>query len=319
MPQPFWLKSKGSRARVPGNQAPLTIIVVAAAMAADTTLQACDGVPFIAIMDFLPFPALARLSAARRNSEWLLSIQNRLQLRHLRGSSVQIIARGGATHLKPETLHSWFNLFGYVFSNNRDDNVESMVAIQQRLQECIWQVDLLACCTGPDEDNWLHGGGVDHVSCPHCRSLWSGTAAANLMVETDADNEDGSVGFTHFVAERGEPVTLDNPRIRLSLNAHIREPTRMDWQHQSPEHADPSDSCELRVFCISRSCWQVLWHADTRRAYYEESQRFFAAGPWMRAIGVEMYASCDADGLGCRFDYVDLVGYQSMYKGLDGF
>ena len=81
-------------------------------------------------------------------------------------------------------------------------------------------------------------------------------------------------------------------------------------------------SCELRLFCISRSSGQVLWHADTRRAFYEETERVFAAGAHAslrRAIEVGMYATRDADGLGCRFDYVDLVGYRGLHKGLYGW
>ena len=242
------------------------------------------------------------------------------QLRHLRGNSVQTIVRGGATHLKPETLRSWFDLFGYAYSDNRDVNVESMVAIQQRLQECIWFVDLLACGNGPDGDNWLHGGCVDHASCPHCRSLWSGIAPASLFVENDDNN--GDVSFSLFVADRGEPVILDNPRIRLTLNAHIREPTTMHWRDQSREFEDAAHSCELRLFCISRSSGQVLWHADTRRAFYQETERVFAAGAHAslrRTISVDMYATCDADGLGCKFNCVDLVGYREIHKGFDGW
>ena len=96
----------------------------------------------------------------------------------------------------------------------------------------------------------------------------------------------------------------------------------MHWRDQSREFEDAAHSCELRLFCISRSSWQVLWHAHTRRAFYEETERVFAAGAHAslrRAITVDMYATCDADGLGCRFNYVDLVGYREIHKGFDGW
>ena len=117
-------------------------------------------------------------------------IQGRLQCRDLRGHSAQMIAPGGATHLRPETLRSWFDLFGFECTDNWEDCVAAMVGIQQTLRECVRWVDLLTCDNGPDEENWLHGGSVDHASCPHCRSLWSGIASGRQMLrEYDEQNE----------------------------------------------------------------------------------------------------------------------------------
>ena len=274
-------------------------------MSSVLALQACSGECFEAILNFLPFPALAQLIAARHDVEWQRSLDDRLQLRHLRGYSVEKIAPGGAIHLRPETLESWFNLFG-----SRDTRFKGMLEIQQRLLEYIWWVDLITC--NGYMGAVLHGGCVNRVSCPHCRSLWSGIASASLWVEHEPIPEDGSVGHSLFNSESNEPRILANPHIRLSLNVHIREPTTTHWQHQSEELQDSFYAYELRLFCISRSSWQVLWYADTRRAYYECSFRFFLSTKWGRGIEIDMDAALDADGLGCQFNHVDLTGIREI-------
>ena len=286
-------------------------------MSSAFALQAYSEECFEAILNFLPFPALAQLIAVRHDTEWQRSLDDRLQLRRLRGYSVQKIAPGGAIHLRPKTLESWFNMFGFVFSDSRDVGVECMDEIRQRLKECIWWVDLIACgnggWNGPDEKNRLHGGCVDRASCPHCRSLWSGTTPANLWVENGEENEDESAERCLFNSESNEP------QIRLSLNVHIREPTTTHWQHKLEEFEDSSYAYELRLFCISRRSWQVLWYADTRRAYYEYSSRFFVSKKWGRAIEVDMDATLDADGLGCKFKHVDITGIRKVCKGVHGW
>jgi len=239
-----------------------------------TAMQIEAGMPGIMIR-LLPGLGLMRTVDAFE------PLRSRLQALRVSGS----VTPGGLANLDRDSITPW----SQAFPVQQDRGEWEKVA--QQLGCYIWWIDLFVCdCTRPKIASTRAGGCDDYPhpeSSLQCRVVWSGVVGAPTYVHDE--------GVDDFTGPWREDF------FRFAVDAHID-----DAMPECTEECPPYCVCEYRVICISLPTLQVVMHADTRRAEWEEFCRHFVSPSRTEAVSMSVVVQPKGDAQGYVFRHLDI-------------